>query len=79
DAGGRRKPFLAACILIAVPASALLALARPGMGAPGMASGVMVIAACLALANIAYELSSIFYNALLAQVSTPERFGSASG
>lgn len=79
DAGGRRKPFLAACILIAVPASALLALARPGMGAPGMASGVMVIAACLVLANIAYELSSIFYNALLAQVSTPERFGSASG
>lgn len=74
DAGGRRKPFLLACILVAVPASALLVFARPGMG-----SGVYLIAAALVVANICYELSSIFYNALLAQVSTPSRFGSVSG
>ncbi|MBB3359751.1 MULTISPECIES: MFS transporter [unclassified Novosphingobium] len=74
DAGGRRKPFLAASILIAVPACGLLALARPGMG-----SGILLIAACLVVANICYELSSIFYNALLAQVSSPRRYGSASG
>ncbi|GAO56921.1 MFS transporter [Novosphingobium sp. MD-1] len=74
DAGGRRKPFLAACIAVAVPASALLALARPGMG-----TGAWLIAAALVVANICYELSSIFYNALLAQVSVPSRFGSVSG
>lgn len=74
DAGGRRKPFLAACIAVAVPAAALLAFARPGMG-----EGVWLIAAGLVVANICYELSSIFYNALLAQVSVPSRFGSVSG
>lgn len=74
DAGGRRKPFLAACIAVAVPAAALLAFARPGMG-----DGVWLIAVSLVLANICYELSSIFYNALLSQVSEPSRFGSVSG
>lgn len=74
DAGGRRKPFLMACILVAVPATAVLTFATPGMK-----SGLYLIAAALVVVNIAYELSSIFYNALLPQVAPPSRFGSVSG
>lgn len=74
DAGGQRKPFLLLCIAGAVPASATLALARPDMG-----EGVFLIAAGLVIANICYELSSIFYNALLPQVASPSKFGSVSG
>lgn len=74
DAGGRRKPFLIACIMVAVPATALLTFARPDMG-----SGLFLIAAALVVVNICYELSSIFYNALLPQVAPPSRFGSVSG
>lgn len=74
DAGGRRKPFLLACIAVAVPATALLTFARPGMG-----NTLFLIAAALVIVNICYELSSIFYNALLPQVAPPSRFGSVSG
>jgi UMF1 family MFS transporter len=74
DAGGRRKPFLFACIAVAVPATALLTIARPDMG-----DGLFLIAAALVIVNICYELSSIFYNALLPQVAPPSRFGSVSG
>lgn len=74
DAGGRRKPFLLACILVAVPATATLAFAVPSMD-----RGLLLIAGALVLTNIAYELSSIFYNALLPQVAPPSRFGSVSG
>ncbi|MCW2387304.1 UMF1 family MFS transporter [Sphingobium sp. B11D3B] len=74
DAGGRRKPFLLACIAVAVPATAILTLARPDLG-----GGVLLIAAALVVANICYELSSIFYNALLPQVAPSSRFGRVSG
>lgn len=74
DAGGRRKPFLTACIMVAVPATVALTFAVPDMG-----NGLFLIAAALVLVNIAYELSSIFYNALLPQVAPPSRFGSVSG
>lgn len=75
DAGGRRKPWLLACIAIAIPAIAVLALARPNMGR----DAVFPIVIALVLANVAYELSSIFYNALLARVAPRERLGSVSG
>lgn len=75
DAGGRRKPWLVACITIAVPSIAVLALARPNMGH----DAVFPIVVALVLANVAYELSSIFYNALLARVAPRERLGSVSG
>lgn len=74
DAGGRRKPFLMGCILVAVPAVACLYFARPAMG-----EGLTWIVGALVLANIAYELSSIFFNALLPQVASPHRYGSVSG
>ncbi|WP_343525429.1 MFS transporter [Sphingomonas sp.] len=74
DAGGRRKPFLIACILVAVPATAVLSFAVPDMG-----HGLFAIVAALVLVNICYELSSIFYNALLPQVAPVHRYGSVSG
>jgi len=74
DAGGRRKPFLIGCILVAVPSTAVLTFAVPNMG-----GGLYLIAAALVVVNIGYELSSIFYNALLPQVASPRRYGSVSG
>jgi MFS transporter, UMF1 family len=74
DAGGRRKPWLTACVCVAVPAIAALWFARPGLS-----TGVYWVMAALVLANVAYELSSIFFNALLPQVSQPQSFGSVSG
>ena len=74
DAGGQRKPWLLACICLAVPAIALLAFATPGMS-----SGIAWIVVALIAANVGYELSSIFFNALLPQVATPKQFGSVSG
>lgn len=74
DAGGRRKPWLVGCIALAVPAIGVLALARPAMG-----DAIYPIVIALVLANVAYELSSIFYNALLARVAPRERLGSVSG
>lgn len=74
DAGGRRKPWLASCILLAIPSIAVLAIARPDMQ-----SGLGIVILALILANVGYELSSIFFNALLPQVVEPNRFGSLSG
>jgi MFS transporter, UMF1 family len=74
DAGGRRKPWIFACLVLAIPSSALLCLARPHM-----ASGIAWVMAALIVANCGYELSSVFFNALLPRVAPKSRFGSVSG
>ncbi len=74
DAGGRRKPWLFVCVVFAAPAIASLWFA-----APGLQSGVYWVMLALIVANVCYELSSIFYNALLPNVAAPRRFGLVSG
>jgi len=73
DAGGRRKPGLTFfALLIAVPA-AFLWYAMPG----GLS--LLVIGALIAVSNVAYEFSSVFYNAMLPSIVPHERIGSLSG
>jgi UMF1 family MFS transporter len=74
DAGGRRKPWIFACLVLAIPNATLLCLAKPHM-----ASGIAWVMVALILANCGYELSSVFFNALLPRVAPVSRFGSVSG
>jgi UMF1 family MFS transporter len=75
DAGGRRKPWIAVfAILIAVPA-ALLWFAKPA----GLGLSLLEIGMLVAIANVAYEFASVFYNAMLPTIATHGRIGSLSG
>ena len=75
DAGGRRKPWITFfAALIAIP-SALLWYARPaGEGLTILETGALV-----AIASVAYEFASVFYNAMLPSIATHERIGGLSG
>jgi UMF1 family MFS transporter len=75
DAGGRRKPWIALfAALIAIP-TALLWYAQPaGQGLTILETGALV-----AIASVAYEFASVFYNAMLPSIATHERIGGLSG
>jgi UMF1 family MFS transporter len=75
DAGGRRKPWIVFfAALIAIP-SALLWYARPA--APE--ASLLEIGALVAIASVAYEFASVFYNAMLPSIAPPDRIGGLSG
>lgn len=71
DRRGVRKRFLLLSTAVCVVFTALLAL--PGEG------DVMQALVFVVIANIAYELASVFYNAFLPDVAPPERIGRVSG
>ena len=73
DRNGRRRPWLGLSSLIAILATAAMALARPEPG-----SALMVLA-LLAVANAAFELGYVFYNAILAEVAPKQALGRISG
>ncbi|MFQ5763653.1 MAG: MFS transporter [Rhodospirillales bacterium] len=73
DNGGRRKPWIGALTLICVVASSLLWLARPD---PGFVILALTLAA---LANFAFEMGMVFYNAMLPDLVPRERIGRLSG
>ena len=75
DAGGRRKPWIVFfALLIAIP-SALLWYAKPaGQGLSLLETGALV-----AVATVAYEFASVFYNAMLPSIAPHERIGRLSG
>ena len=68
DQARRRMPLLVALTLVSVSAALLL-----GTG------GLLISLALFALALCTMELGTVFYNALLAEVSTPENRGTISG
>ncbi len=74
DAGGRRKPWLLACVILGVPCMAALWYATPGMP-PGFS---WVFLAPIG-ATLAFEYSAIFCNAMLPNVAPAERIGFLSG
>ena len=73
DHGGRRKIWLAACVAAAVVPTALLWFMAPDR------SLIVPAMILVGLATIAFELSSVFYNALLIQVAPPGMLGRVSG
>ena len=73
DHGGRRKPWLFLFTLLWIGASALLWLARPD------AAYVIIALTLAALANFAFEMAMVFYNAMLPDLVPRQRIGRLSG
>ena len=73
DKGGRRKPLLALATILCVVCSAALWFVRPD---PSYAVLGIVLAAA---GTIAFEVGTVFYNALLPTVAPPQLIGRASG
>jgi UMF1 family MFS transporter len=73
DAGGRRKPWLLAFTALAVVGCCLLWYARP---TPEVALMVLAVAA---LANLAFEIAGVFYNAMLPEIVSRDYIGRLSG
>ncbi|MGB8363262.1 MAG: MFS transporter [Rhizomicrobium sp.] len=75
DAGGRRKPWIALYTIIM--AAAMLAMWFVKPHATGWA--LVFAGACVALANVSYEFSQVFHNALLPTIVPPHRIAALSG
>ena len=73
DATRRRKPWIAACSALMVVGCAGLWFAAPG---PWSISRVLIL---VAFANFGFELSMVFYNAMLPDLAGPSRLGRLSG
>jgi UMF1 family MFS transporter len=71
DRGGYRKRFLVVAALTCITATALLFLPQKG--------DVVFALACFTVANIAFEMSYVFYNAFLPDIAPPEKIGRISG
>ncbi len=83
DRGGYRKLFLSIFTIFTICGSALLYWALPReVGDTGQVIklGYVTLALCgFILANVAYELGCVFYNAFLPDIATKERIGRISG
>ncbi|MBP7337351.1 MFS transporter [Niveispirillum sp.] len=73
DRGGRIKPWLAACTVIAIIGSASLWFIRPD---PSYALPALLL---VGIASTAFELSNVFYNALLPVITPRSHLGRVSG
>ena len=73
DAAGRRKPWLAACSALMAACCAALWFAEPNVGA------IFLVLALAAAANFGFEMSMVFYNAMLPDLAGPSRVGRLSG
>ena len=71
DRGGYRKAFVLLSTLVCVLATAGLFQVLPGQV---MAALVLVV-----IANLGYEIATVFYNAFLPDISPPGRIGRISG
>ena len=74
DGVGRRKPWIAAFVLMMAPSIMLLWFAVPGGGL-----GVLAVAAALTLAGLGFAFTEVFHNAMLADVAPVSRLGTVSG
>lgn len=71
DRGGLRKRFLLACTTVCILATAALFFPQPGQLT--LALGIFVVA------NVAFELGNVFYNAFLPDIAPRESIGRVSG
>ena len=73
DRGGRRR-YLILCSLLCVAATVALTFVRPGQP-----NAVVIALSVFVIANVAFELGLVFYNAFLSTLASPERIGRISG
>jgi UMF1 family MFS transporter len=74
DAGGRRKPWLAVCLVVFAPC-----MLATWWATPGMASGLMMVAIPLIVAQVVFEYWNVFCSAMLPNVAPSGRLGFLSG
>jgi UMF1 family MFS transporter len=73
DAGGRRRALLGVFTVLTALATAAIWFARP------VADDALYALACVALGTLCFELGTVFYNAMLPEVTSRERIGRVSG
>jgi UMF1 family MFS transporter len=75
DAGGRRKPWLATYTIILFVASLLMWFGKP------LSTGwdLFFVGALVAIANVSFEFTAVFHNALLPTIAPPNRVAGLSG
>ena len=71
DRGGYRKRFLLVSVLICVAGTTALYTVLPGQ--------VLLALTLVVVANVAFELSEVFYNAFLPDIAPRARVGAVSG
>ena len=74
DAGGRRKPWLAFCVIVGAPC-----MLATWWAEPNMMGGMAKLLIPLIVAQIIFEYSSVFTNAMLPNVAPPGKLGFLSG
>ncbi len=75
DSGGRRKPWIALFVILLAGAMVPMWFALPHSSA----TGIFFVGTLIALANVAYEFSAVFHNALLPTIANPRRVAGLSG
>ena len=73
DVNGRRKPWIFVFTWLSVIATALLWFAEPST------EWVLFALVFVVIANLSLELAGVFYNAMLADLTTTDRIGRLSG
>jgi len=74
DRGGTRKRSLAVTTVVCAAGTIALAFVAPGTAHAGF-----IALAIFVVANVAFELSGVFYNAFLPTIASEERIGRVSG
>ncbi|MBT3237563.1 MAG: MFS transporter [Rhodospirillaceae bacterium] len=74
DHGGRRKPWLGIFTILCVAATTVLWFVKPDT--PGI---VLFALFAVGIANFAFEMGMVFYNAMLPALTAPDRIGRLSG
>lgn len=74
DRGGSRKRWLLVTTLLCIAATISLAFVRPSQ-----ANGALIALMIFVIANVAFEVSMVFYNAYLPDLAPPSRIGRISG
>jgi UMF1 family MFS transporter len=78
DQNGRRKPWIAAFSLACVAVGCLLWTVAPDGGPLGLEAMIWALF-LVAFANLAFEVATVFYNAMLPEVSPRGMMGRISG
>ncbi len=74
DAGGRRKPWIAFCLILGAPC-----MLATWWAEPHMTSGLIKVMIPLIIAQVVFEYFNVFCSAMLPGVSPPGRLGFLSG
>jgi MFS transporter, UMF1 family len=74
DRGGTRRRYLMVSTFVCVIATTVLTFMSPDFPRAALLAGAVFV-----VANVAFEVGMVFYNAFLPVIATPDKIGSVSG